>query len=222
MKKVFLLAIIFSSLLFSSCSVFNQIQEMANLANCDYNLKNVTNVQVAGVNVQKAINGNISVSDITKLTAALLNKQIPLSMNVNVDVSNPTQQTAALSSMKWIMEIENSEFARGNNNKPYSIKAGKSTTIPLNISTDIYQMFTNKNIESLKTFIKSFSSDGTSSKISFKIKPSLNINGKERSTPSYITLKKKVGGKNTSTPKNNQPKNTNINSKNNPRNTLNH
>ena len=72
MKKIILAAITISCLLLSSCSVFNQIQEMANLANCDYDLKNVTNIHIAGVNVQKAINGNISVSDITKLSAALL------------------------------------------------------------------------------------------------------------------------------------------------------
>ena len=107
------------------------------------------------------------------------------------------------------MEIENSEFARGNNTKPYAIKAGKSTTIPLSVSTDIYQFFSNKNLESLKTFIKSFSGDGTSSKIRFKVKPALNVNGVEIPSPGYITLKKKVGGNTKSTTTNNKPSNNN-------------
>ena len=197
MKKIIFTILISSCLLFTSCKVFNQIKEVANLANCEYTLKNVSNLSVAGVNLQKVAKQGISMSDISKLASAFISKDVPLTMNVNVNVANPTAQNAALTAMHWVMEIENTEFASGVNNKVYQIKAGKNTIIPLAVKTDVYSVFSERGLESLKSFVKSFSGDGTSSQVKLKVKPSLNVAGIEFTSPTYIKLEKKIGGSTT-------------------------
>ncbi len=205
MKKRFLSLLFVAStcLALSSCeilsSIGNQMTSLANLANCEYSLKNVSNLAIAGVNVKNLTNGNITAADVLKLSSALLSKQVPMAMNVNIDVKNPTDQNAALTAMDWIMDIDNAQFATGTNNNAYTITKKATTTVPLNVNTDLYSMFSNGGIESLKNFVKSFSNDGTSSKVALRIKPSINVAGVQVPMPNYIKLEKKTGSTATTT-----------------------
>lgn len=183
------------SVMATSCatiqSIVNQAAQLANLANCKYTLQNVTDVTVAGVSIRNVTNGNISASDVLKLTSAITTKRVPLAMNVNVNVNNPTAQTAALTAMDWIMEIDGTQFATGTSTNAYTINPSGNTIIPLNVNTDVYSLFS--NINSLKNFVTSFGSDGTSSKIGIKIKPSINVGGVQVPMPNYINLEKTTG-----------------------------
>ena len=150
-----------------SCStlqrVGDQIVGLANLANCKYSMKNASNVSVAGVSLSNVSNGNISVSDVAKLTAAVLSKNVPLTMDVNVDVKNPTTSNASLTAMDWIMYIDGTQLATGTSSKSYTITKSATTTVAIPVSTNIYSVCS--NITTLKTFVQSFSSDGISSKV---------------------------------------------------------
>ncbi len=174
-------------------SLGDQVAGIANLANCEYSLKNVSGLTIAGINVKALTNGNITAGDVLNLTNALLSKQVPMAMNVNIDIKNPTQQNAALTAMDWILDIDNSQFAQGNSSKNYTITKMKTTTVPLGVNTDLYSMFSKDGLNSLKNFVSSFKSDGTSSKVGLRIKPSLNVGGVQVPMPNYIKVQKKTG-----------------------------
>lgn len=184
------------SLTVVSCSMLqglgDQIVGIANLANCQYSMKNFSNVSIAGVNLNNVKNGDISVTDLAKLTAAIVTKKVPLTMDVNVDVKNPTTTDAALTAMEYIMNIDGTQIATGTTNRNYTIRKSATTTVALPISTDIYHVC--NNINSLKTFVQSFSGDGTSSRIGLSIKPSINVGGVSVPIPDYITVQKTTGG----------------------------
>lgn len=181
----------------TACDFFlqtvDQAANLANLVNCEYSLKNVDNLQVAGVNVKNITNGNITAGDVLKLTQALLSKAVPMAMDVNIDITNPTERTAALTAMDWILDIDNSQFAQGNSSKNYTIEQKKTTTVPLGVNTDLYSMFSKEGISSLKKFVGSFKNDGTSSKVGLRIKPSLNVGTYVVPMPNYIKVEKKTG-----------------------------
>lgn len=195
----------------SLTSIAKQVAGVANLVNCEYSLKDVNNVYVAGVNIKNISNGNLSVTDIAKLSSAIIAKKVPISMDVNVNVKNPTANSAALTAMNWICEIDGTQFANGNTTSTYTINPNSTSTIPLSVSSDIYQMFSSGGVESLKNFVNSFSSDGTSSKIALKIKPTLNVAGVQIAAPEYITLQKNTGTTTTQTTTNNSNNNSNNN-----------
>lgn len=201
-KKIIFAALLSCCLMFTSCgvlsSVISQIQSLANLANCSYALKNVSNLSIAGVNVKNITNGNITTADGLKLAAAILTKQVPLSMDLNIDVTNPTANPASLSTMDWIMEIEGTQMAQGTTTRAFSINPNATTAVPLTIQTDIYSLFQKEGTTALTNFVKSFTNDGTSSKVAVKIKPSLNVGGQTIKAPSFITLEKKTGTTTTS------------------------
>lgn len=198
MKKIILAVTLSMCVLFSSCDILSgiadQLSGVANLANCEYTLKDVTNVSVAGVNLKNITNGNIKAGDVIMLAAALKNKQVPLNMNVNINVKNPTAQQALLTAMDWILDIDGTQFATGINNTSYNVNANSTTTIPLAVNTDVYTFFSQGGIESLKNFVSSFSNDGTSSKVSLRIKPSISVGTLNIPAPSYIKLEKTTGG----------------------------
>lgn len=179
----------------NSCSVLNsfanQMKGIANLANCQYTLTNVNNVSIAGVNLKKVSNGQVNATDVITLTSALLNKSLPLSMDVNIAVKNPTDYPAQLATMDWALDIEHSEIATGLVQQNRNIAAKKTTTVPLQVGTDVYRLFSQNGIESVKKFAGSFSGDGTSSKVALRIRPHVNIAGMDMPT-SYITLSKNV------------------------------
>lgn len=181
----------------SACEVFNSVLDqaagLANLANCEYNLKNVTGLNIAGVNVKSLVNGNITLSDIQKLTSALVSKKVPMAMDVNIDIKNPTDKNAALTAMDWILDIDGSQFAQGNSTKSYTVTKQATTTVPLGVNTDLYSMFSKDGINSLKNFVSSFKNDGTSSKVGLRIKPLLNVGSYTVPMPNYIKVEKKTG-----------------------------
>ena len=195
-KTIIAVAICSCALLFASCSflqgLLGQAQAIANLANCTYTLTNVNNVSVAGVNLKKITNGQVNAADVITLSAALLQKKLPLSMDVNVNVKNPTNYDARLSTMDWALDIENTQFATGMVNQNRTIGAKKNTTVPLAVGTDLYSLFSKNGIESVKKFAGSFKNDGTSSKVALRIRPHVNVAGMDMPT-SYVTLSKNVG-----------------------------
>lgn len=183
-------------LVFASCDILtqltSQLSSVANLANCDFSLKNVSNVSVAGVNVKNLTSGNLSATDIVKLVAAYQSKQVPLSMDVNVNVKNPTQQQASLTAMDWILAIDGTDVANGVNSRAFTIKPSTTTTVPLGVNTDLGQLFSSKGVDALKNFASSFTSDGTSSKVGLRIRPSLSVGTSQVPFPNYITLVKRL------------------------------
>ncbi len=197
MKKTAFILAIAGSILLSSCDIVNQLtsqfSSVANLANCEFALKNVSNVSVAGVNVKNLTQGNLSATDVVKLVAAYQSKQVPLNLDVNVNVKNPTKTEAAMTALDWILSVDGTDMANGVNKKSYTIKPSTTTTVPLPVSTDLGQLFSKKGVDALKNFASSFSSDGTSSKVGLRVKPSLSVGSTQVPFPNYIKLEKKTG-----------------------------
>lgn len=197
MKKTAFILAIAGSILLSSCDIVNQLtsqfSSVANLANCEFALKNVSNVSVAGVNVKNLTQGNLSATDVVKLVAAYQSKQVPLNLDVNVNVKNPTKTEAAMTALDWILSVDGTDMANGVNKKSYTIKPSTTTTVPLPVSTDLGQLFSKQSVDALKNFASSFSSDGTSSKVGLRVKPSLSVGSTQVPFPNYIKLEKKTG-----------------------------
>ena len=201
MKKITLALVLAGSILLSSCDILTQVasqfSSVANLANCEFALKNVSNVSVAGVNVKNLTNGNLSATDIVKLVAAYQSKQVPLNLDVNVNVKNPTKTQAAMTALDWILAIDGSDMANGVSNKNYTIKPSTTTTVPLPVSTDLGKLFSQKGLDALKNFASSFTSEGISSKVGLRVRPSLSVGTTQVPFPNYITLEKKTGSSTT-------------------------
>ena len=201
MKKITLVLALAGCMVLSSCDVLTQVADqftsVANLANCDFSLKNVTNVSVAGVNVKNLTQGNLTATDVVKLVAAYQSKKVPLAMDVNVDITNPTTTKAAMTALDWILSIDGTDMANGVNSNSYTIKPSTTTTVPLGVNAELADLFSKKGVEALKNFASSFTSEGISSNVGLRVKPSISVGTAQVSFPDYIKLEKKTGNSTT-------------------------
>ena len=165
MKKITLALVMAGSILLSSCDVINQLASQFS-----------------------------SVANLANCEFALKNEQVPLALDVNVDITNPTKTQAAMTALDWILAIDGTDIANGVNSRSYTIKPSTTTMVPLPVSTDLGQLFSKKGLDALKNFASSFTSDGTSSKVGLRVKPSLSVGTTQVPFPNYITLEKKTGG----------------------------
>ncbi len=197
MKKISIAIVMAGCILLSSCDVLtqvaNQFASVANLSNCQFDLKNVSNVSVAGVNVKNLTQGKLSATDVVKLVAAYQTKKVPLAMDVNVDITNPTTTQAAMTALDWILAIDGTDLANGVNNRSYTIKPSATTTVPLGVNAELADLFSQKGLDALKNFASSFTNEGVSSKVGIRVKPSISVGTTQVPFPNYIKLEKKTG-----------------------------
>lgn len=161
MKKmtVIYMALVFAVLAITSCQFLKDVATTVNnVQRLKYKINNVNNFTMGGMDISnKKSYSDFSAGDILKFTMALQNGKLPTSFTINVDAMNPndgtnnTVQTAAtIASLPWDLYIDNTLVVSGNISKEISVPGtGKSVTIPLQINTDLVQLYKNEGIMKL-------------------------------------------------------------------------
>lgn len=191
MKK--LIALVAVCLICVSCDIMNQVAETANLVRkCKFSLDNVQSVSLAGINLKNINTSSLTATNVAKLGAALLTKNLPLNMTVNVGIQNPTTKPASLNAMDWKVAIDNMEMATGSTNKKVSVPSKSKTAMPLSFNINTYDVFSKDGISAVKNFVSSFSQkDATSSRVAIKVNPTVAI-GSQSVKLGYMTLAKQI------------------------------
>jgi LEA14-like dessication related protein len=189
-RKSFFIMIIVIAVMVVSCT---QLQQLATLAKCDFKLKSVDNIQLAGVNIQQKQNlSQINAMDVVKLTTAYMSKNLPLSFNLNVDSRNPNPTKAALTALDWILQIDDIDMTRGILNKRIEIAPnGGVTTIPMNMNFDLFKVLSGKSKDAVLNFAFNLTGAGnnTPTRITLKAKPTVMIGSVPIQYPGYISIK---------------------------------
>ena len=194
-----LLALSFISLLVISCGVNKQARQLQTLEDCQYEIRSADSIYVAGRNVSKMINNNqLNLSSMPEFAWAYLQKDIPMKARINLKIKNPTQQLAAINRFEYLVLIKGQQLASGMVNQKVSIAAGDSTTVPVTVNANIYQILSNGNtMQEIVEFLKGGNDQATEKKgiITVKIKPSIAIGDNLVNYPGYITIEKELSSK---------------------------
>jgi LEA14-like dessication related protein len=118
-----------------------------------------------------------------------------MSLTVNVNATNPNSTNAEIEGLEWALDLENKTLFTGNVANRVSIPAnGGKTLIPLSFQFDIMDVLKGESKDNILSFVQGVLDVGNaSSKVSFKIKPSVMVGGQKISAPGFITLSKTVG-----------------------------
>lgn len=163
------------------------LQELANFAKCKFKYTNVTNTQVAGINVQQIKSFNdLSLMDAAKVTGALVQGTLPINFTMNLQVSNPNPTTAALSKMKWVAFIDDKVLTNGVLQEKLTVPSQGTANLPLTIQGDLLKVFAKKDAASKAFGLTDL--NGVPKRIGLKIRPTINIGGLDWEYPGYITL----------------------------------
>lgn len=186
------LIILFVTLGLSSCEVLNQVAQVVNFANCTFDLKNVNNIQMLGVNLSKGMTKeNLNVTQLLALTNAIINKSLPVTFNVNVNVNNPNSIAASMAKMDYIVSLNGKQVVSTTMSQGISVPANSNSVVSIPITTDLFQLFSGESADAIVNL--AFKLAGASSQpvnLGLKVKPYISINGQQLAYPDFITMNK--------------------------------
>ncbi len=191
MKILFRLNLLVLVFVLSSCDVLNQLSQIQSFSKCEFRLKSVDNIKLAGVKLDnKNTWKDLGFMNIASITSALTRSDFPLEMNINVQVKNPNARQASLNNVDWILILDGVEMTRGTLNKRISVPAnGGVGSMPVGIRINLKEVLKNSSGDALIRFGKNLlGMDANPSKITMKVKPRMDVLGVQVEYPGYITL----------------------------------
>lgn len=186
MKKIIILLVVVS---LASCAT---LSKMASFATCDFKLKSIEGITIAGVDIQKITSfSNLSFLDAAKITTAYASKSLPLDLTANILVKNPNTTPASMSKMDWILNIDNVQIVNGILNKQVNVAANNGTaTFPVAIKADLMKVLSGKSADAIKNFAFGLAeaNNKATSRVALKVKPYVTVGGVNLSYPDYFTV----------------------------------
>ncbi len=178
----------------SGCgSLSNSLSSVYNLANCKYQYNSVSDISISGFNVSEGISPLV----LPQIMAILSGNasSIPLGLTLNIDVKNPNSGAAAFQALKYIVSIDDIQFTQGSLNQAFSVGAGETKRLPVNISTDIAELMKKNSGSAVENIVKNILGlSGNSSNVTVQLMPSFKVGEQTFTSPAYIPMSFTIGG----------------------------
>jgi hypothetical protein len=192
-----LLTIFIAIPLYYGCNVTQQAQRATNLAKCDFRIRSVENINLAGIYIQN-INSikNLNLTDAAMIMAAMGSSTFPLSLQLNFEGKNPNSTVAGLNRLEWILFIDDIQMTSGMVDKAFTIPPNNGTEIiPIQVGMDLKQALKGKSLDAIVNFGFNLAGVGNKpTRIKAKLKPTIMIGNYPLSYPGYITVNTEFRG----------------------------
>ena len=187
-KSLFLLI---SLIIIGSCNILEQASELQTFSRCEFRLKSVQNIRLAGVSVQQ-INqiSDLTLMEMARLTTAFVSKDMPFKLTLNVEVQNPNQSKAALNELEWILFIDNIEMTSGMLTQRIEIPPhGGLAVMPVSIGVDLFDVLSGESADAVINFALNLAGAGNRpTRIMLQAKPTIYVGTKAIAYPGYIKI----------------------------------
>ncbi|MEZ0485361.1 LEA type 2 family protein [Fibrella aquatica] len=203
MKKIVLFALLALPAIFYQCGVSRQISQAKALGDCKYNIVSADSMLVAGYDVREFRNirklEDFNPIKYPRLAAGLLTRNIPFGAKINLEITNPTTKSAGLNQLQYQVLLAGKELANGFINQRIEVPAaGGKTIVPVHLRTNAYDLLTDPTTrDAFTNVLRNLSGDqsGTPTKVTIKIKPTIDMFNKAVNYPGFITIEQDLTGK---------------------------
>ena len=186
------LIILFVTAGLASCDVLTQVAQMANFANCTFDLNSVNHIEMLGINLSKGMSReNLNISQGLALVNAISNRSLPVTFNVNLDVSNPNSIAASMAKMDYILTLNGKQVVSTTMNNSVNVPAKSNSVVTIPVTTDLFQLFSGESADAIVNL--AFKLAGASSNpvnVGLQVKPYITVGNQQLAYPNYITLNK--------------------------------
>lgn len=202
-KHIWMAVIVLVAAVMTSCGVSRQVSEAKVFGDCKYDIASVDSVYLAGIDIREFRNirsfNDFDLARYPGLAMGLLRKNVPLNLRVNVDITNPTRKRAAINQLEYKVLLSESEIFNGYLSQLIEVLPGTTPTrVPVSLQTNAYQLLSNDQTrDQFVNMILALTgkSDAKPSKFVVKVRPTLDIAGKQVNYPGYITFEKEITSK---------------------------
>lgn len=169
------------------------LTELTALSKCEFSFHSAQDPYVSGINVStKHSFSDFSLIDGQRIATNLLQGTLPFSITANVEVKNPGAATAAVNAVEWIAFIDEIQVAQGTVSERVQVAPGGGTTIiPVGIKADLFDFLEGDKPRTMINFALNLVDAGNQpTRLSMKIKPSVQIGAQSVYYPGYFTIRK--------------------------------
>ena len=120
------------------------IREITNLRNVRFAIDRVTDIQLAGVDVQRLKSyQDLSPGDVLRLGRAVANKDFPLDFQLHLIAENPPDNSvdARLVQLDWTLLLDDTETISGVFDDNLVLPPGEPTDLPISIRLNLVDFF---------------------------------------------------------------------------------
>ena len=199
-KNIWIFVILLAMGTMTGCGVGRQVSEAKTFGECKYDIASVDSVYLAGIDIREFRNlksfNDFDLARYPGLAMGLLRKNLPLDLRVNLDITNPTNRKAAINQLEYKVLLSDSELFNGYLSQLIEVMPGTGKTrVPIRLNANAYQLISSD--ETRDKFINMVlaltgKSDAKPTKFTVKVKPTLDLAGKQVNYPGYITFEKEV------------------------------
>jgi len=178
-------------MLFSSCSVLEQAQNIQRFIECEFTLDNIHVVEIGGIKVSSLKSpDDIGFLGMMSLTNQLINGSLPARISIELKASNNNSSMASIAGMEWKILMKEEDFLAGEINDYIEVQPNSSTVFPVHVDLDILQLFQSETLPQLLNFVFSDNKAEELKKMSvgIQIKPYYRVGSVIQKYPGYLNI----------------------------------
>lgn len=196
-KRIFYFLVLGLSmlLLLSSCRT---IREMKSFARCEFRLKDISQMDIAGKSMLSVNNlSDFNLQDAAQMATAFQRGSLPLSITFRIEVRNPHDKLAAMERLDWFFGLDKQQVVSGNSSYRVEVAPnGGQAIFPVNVQLDARQLLEKESLASIINLLSSLKGNNIEdSRLSFNIKPRFRVAGVLLGYPGYIRVGKNFTAK---------------------------
>ncbi|NQU35706.1 MAG: hypothetical protein HQ521_20960 [Bacteroidetes bacterium] len=191
MKK-FITLISIITVMFTSCDILEQMNEVKQFANCDFSVKSVQINKLGGFDFSsyKSIR-DIGFTQLISLGQQLVSGNLPANLSVEILAKNNKSSKAAISGLDWQLTMKNENYGNGKLNQYVEVLPGQSTDFTVNVSFDLHKLLVSENLQAILDLVMDMDNKEKLQKldIMLKVKPYYKSGNTIREYPGYLTIR---------------------------------
>jgi len=191
MKKQLGILIVFVILLFSSCSVLEQAQNVQRFIECEFTLDNIHVVEIGDIKVSTLKSpDDIGFLGMMSLTNQLFSGSLPAKLTIDLKASNNNSSMASITGMEWKILMKEEDFLAGEINDIIEVQPYSSTVFPVHVNLDILQLFQSETLPQLLNFVFSDNKaeELKNMGVGVQIKPYYRVGSVIQKYPGYLNI----------------------------------
>lgn len=174
-----------------SCTVLEQANEMKNFARCDFRLRNMEDIVLAGVDITGVDQfSDLDFQQASAISMSAMKGKLPLYFVLNVEVRNPNDQKASMNRFLWDLFIDDVLVTSGKVIRDVKVPPGGGITVmPVEVGVDLFEVFTGEKANAVINFAMNMTGQGGEpSRIMLRAKPTIYIGTTEIKYPGFINI----------------------------------
>jgi len=175
------------------CAAFKQTVALSQVK---FSFDRISDVRVAGVTVLgKTSYSDLSVTDVAKLSSAVLAHDVPLRLTVHLKGENPSSNsvTAKMMKMAWSLYLADNKLLDGNLDSSYDFPPGNDVDVAVPIQFNAYEIYQHNAQDLFGLGLSIAGVEGYSKVVRLDFTPTIDTDLGPIAYPTPITVKREVG-----------------------------